>query len=305
MENFNSTLFVSSEKAVEINIPNGIVKNIVGMIAVQAKQNKPQFVYSYYNKNITIYQISPYKKIKTITYKEDIKDYCFSDCGEFLFILNNSKLLLYHKNKLIGAVDGTFCNYRLKKCYNKIALIGDFNIILYEIDLKANKKSTIYDFSILDNDFDQFAYFNNKLSGNDILINRNIMIIANKQTAKISLYGNEKLEIHFPQPIKKIIADSLMSKVYSLCDDGKIYISNLDGDGFTEKNIISCEKKIMNFYLSFCESYLYMLCENEFLIYFTKYNNLADRFILNQNIDNIEVILNGDPSIDVNYFDIK
>ncbi|KAM0674710.1 hypothetical protein GVAV_001899 [Gurleya vavrai] len=96
-----------------------------------------------------------------------------------------------------------------------------------------------------------------------------------------------------------------MSKIFALCDDNKIYISELEGNVYDKNNIIDVNKNIDKVLMSFCECFLYIFCDDEIFIYSSIYNNLIDRFEIKQKIDDVEVVLSGDIDIKSNYFHVK
>lgn len=281
--------------------------------AIQTKNNLPQYLYTYTKNDFSIHQINPYKKIKTLHHKNKPNSLCFSFCGEYLFCLYNNKLQLFYKKNFVNEVLGEFTGYKLKRCSDKVVLIGSFNVVLYNLsndkdDNKQCKEPSLLDTPVTIYDFHKceginLPRFYTKVKGDDIFIAGDKWLVSN--TNQIIVYVNEieKRKITVPYVIKQMHAISSLQKIYCLCEDGKIYVSKLEDE--THSSVISCDGRIVKFCVSSCETFLYVATEDEFIVYFTKHDNIMDRVEIENQVYLAEAVLSQSAGGTTEYFDVK
>ncbi|KAM0678610.1 hypothetical protein BDAP_000719 [Binucleata daphniae] len=254
-----------------------------------------------------------------------------------MFCLYNNKLQLYYKNKYVCEVLGEFYGYKIKQYADKIVLIGNFNIIVYKTkgeiknseDIQELTKNacilstshaieqddilksydphslTIYDFAVAQN-IDktiEMPKFYKKMKGDDIHISKDVWIVIDSNQLIAYEGEKEKTTITLPFVVKQINAKSYITKVYCLCEDGKIYVANLQCE--TYNNVISCNKRINQFCISFCETLIYVVTDDEIIAYFTKNDCIMDRFEIENKVEFLGVIMKDNKTVSGDYFDMK
>lgn len=335
MQNFSTQFYISTIKSDEFkHIKTG---------KLRTSQN---FIYAFKDKKVETYQANPFKILKTQHLKEKIRDMCFSTCNRFFFIFANNEVRIYKDNTLIGSIKIDFDILKMECVEDYFLIIDNVKILRYKISKNKeynkndntmcylNKNSecrkkesngntddeTEHFFDVVDPLFSRKTIFDidfkneenygisffDKIEGNAIYINRKIVLIGQGNTLKIQIDNINKIAINFPAEIVKILADSLMSKVYVLGKDGKVYISyfNNENNVFTKENMIQ-QESIKDIVFSFCESNIYLRSDKEIFCYATKNNNLIERWGFGEEVEDFIGLLKVDYSSDIKPFNFS
>lgn len=249
---FTPHLYIQSKQP--LNIHTTLTTSVTGLPCLQTLYGAPYYLYLFTDSKFFIYQLKPYKQLATFKFKQKIIDYNFTSDGKYLMILTPDSLLFYDKNQYCGRILGNFENYKIEVYQDEVILLGNFNIFIFD----GNKRpETLFK---TEGDFNLF--YREEKKGIAYFKNSCVCAWSNNFKIYIKILENETFAISCDFRVKKIVCDIMVSRLYCLSTDGDLHILRLDG---TKSSLICSE--VLNFNLSFCEKYCYVVCKQIFKLF--------------------------------------
>lgn len=274
MQNTNNILLVStSSKKIE-KIDNFPIHTIDGLFAIQSLHGIPKYLYIYKSKKFTIYQVSPYKLLKSFTYKEEVIDFCFSFCGSYMFIMSSDRILVFNNERQVAKIHGNFVNCRIASFFDSIVVIGNYNIFIFEHNNNENQF-----FEMTKDDTFEFG-LKKKYTGSACFITYHSILHSKDSLLYIEL-SNIQLTVKFPTPIVKILCKTVHNMVYCLCSDSKVYKTMLDGTKSVKQ---IDEDEVLDIAFTFNEKYIVIKKKRSMHIFETVNDILIDEACFDEDI---------------------
>lgn len=250
--------------------------------AIQTFYGLPKHLYTLNSRKFSITQLSPFKSSKSYIYKSEILDFCFSFCGSYMFIMSADKITVYDDTKQVAIIYGSFTNCRIKSFDGIIAVIGNFNIFIFEHKNNDNKFFQM----TKDEDFN-FGY-KNKYIGRDFMITKYCMLFCKDNVLNIEIIGKIKFSVKFLLPILRTVCKTALNKVYCLCTDNKIYKTFFDGT----QNISQInENEVVDIALSYDEKFLVISKKRSLHVYETMNDTFIEEASFEEDINMFECVL--------------
>ncbi|TBU09486.1 hypothetical protein CWI36_0025p0060 [Hamiltosporidium magnivora] len=263
MENFTSTVFCVSKLKQELTLPH--TKTVIlhcGKQAIKSFNGVPVFFVSFYRKNFIFFQISPYKEIKSIVYLEEFKNYTFFN--DKICVLKDNSVEYLDGEKML---EGDFSQFTdIYMINDNIVLSGNKYLKIFKI-CRNNSENEKKVFSVEN----MHSYF---IKCDCFFIGYAVTLIGRKNLIDIKKENQLLGTLTFPENITSVISDTLVTKVYSGSESGKIYFSSLEDNNCLEHILYFHESSIIQLKMSFCEKFLYSLDSNgKIAVWNTEYNN--------------------------------
>ncbi|EJW05222.1 hypothetical protein EDEG_00687 [Edhazardia aedis USNM 41457] len=263
---------------------------------------------------ILTFQNDPQKILKTFKNGQNnsgIQKVCFSHDGKLLFCLKNDKLTVYTiDGNILAEIIGYFTCITIFGKY--IALYcEDGYITLFETLIPQHSDDILIQ-SSLTADFSRFFTKILKFHGQAVFISDLFFLAASKNKLSLFIEFKQIMIIEFPENIRQVLADSLLTKIYCL-GDNKIYIMNFKNNTkYAHDNEIKCDNilnlgiysshNIIKIFLSFSEKTLYIIMDNIILTFDTESDIFKGCNKINK-INDAILVLNGMIDRRINFFD--
>ncbi|AFN83702.1 hypothetical protein EROM_090860 [Encephalitozoon romaleae SJ-2008] len=262
MVSFDSTVLVETDAKRDFKLPH--TRQMILIETVFAIQSSPFPKYLYvYDKGFTVYQLAPFKPIKTFGYSGEVIDVGIIK-GK-MAILSKDSIIVYNRDEdyvVTGKFDG-----RLSEVDGKLGLQERAKLTLYSLD-SLNVESV----------YKANAHYSV----------RDVLVTSFDNTVSLYCKGKKLIEISMPERICRVCTDPLLTNIYCGSSDGTIFCCNTS---YMEPVTMRYHKsKIVGLDISFCGRHLYSAdMEGVVCIWDIKFNVVVGKVSMETAIRGIKV----------------